>query len=149
MAPSKPTLIFSPGAWHTGASFKPTTDALNKEGFNCIALDLPCIGSELKGLAPQQDWSEDVSHIRNAILDQLDGQGANVVLIVHSYSGTVGSEACKGLDEASRRKEGKETCVAALVYLSAIVLDVDGWIWEASGGKPVDERRTVMKVCRP
>ena len=68
-------MIFSPGAWHTGASFKPTTDALTKEGFKCIALDLPTIGSELKGLSPPQDWNPDVEHIHAAILHELDEEG--------------------------------------------------------------------------
>jgi pimeloyl-ACP methyl ester carboxylesterase len=143
---SNPTLIFSPGAWHTGAAFKPTTDVLTKQGYKCIALDLPTIGSELRNESPPQSWDPDVSHIRSTILEELDEKNVNVILVVHSYSGTVGSEACKGLDEKSRKAQGKRTWVKSLVYLSAIVMDVGAYIWEYSNGKPLDERRTIMKV---
>jgi hypothetical protein len=147
----KPSMIFSPGGWHTGALFKPTTDILSFQGYKCTSLNLPSVGCELRDKSPPQDWNEDVEHIRNTILYELNdegaagGAGSHVVLVVHSSSGAVGSEACKGLDERTRRSEGKQTWVMGLVYLSALVLDVGGWIWEATGGKPFDER-TIMQV---
>lgn len=77
------------------------------------------------------------------MLERLDS-GSDVVLVAHSYAGTVGSEAVKGL---SRKDRGKgKTAVVRLVYLSAIVLDMGHWIWGATRNKPIDPTRTVMKV---
>lgn len=45
---------------------------------------------------PPQDCNADVAVIRKNVLEHLDS-GRNVVLVVHSYAGTVGSEAVKGL----------------------------------------------------
>lgn len=62
---------------------------------------------------------------------------------MHSYAGTVGSEAVKGLGKKNR---GEKSAVVRLVYLSAIVMDVGHWIWEATGDGPIDKERTLMKV---
>jgi len=72
--------------------------------------------------------------------------GTDVILVVHWYGGTVGSEAMKGLGRKDREGAGMKTAVIRLVYLSALVLDVGDWIWRATGNKPIDPTRTILKV---
>lgn len=144
MATEKPLLVFLPGGWHTPEAYGPTTSILEKAGYTTIGISLPTIGSELKNLTPQEDWKEDVDAIRAELLKHI-GKGKDIVLIAHSYSGTVASEACNGLGKANRELLGLPGGVVKLVYLAALVLDIGHYIWEANGGKPVNEQKTIMK----
>jgi pimeloyl-ACP methyl ester carboxylesterase len=139
----KPILIFVPGGWHTPSTFEPTTSLLSEAGYHCISISLPTIGSELRNEPAPQNWNLDVAAIRNTLLEHID-QGRDVVLIVHSYGGTVGSEACNNLGKTHRESQGLRGGVIKLVYLTAVVMDIGHYIWEATGGKPFDAQRTVM-----
>ena len=145
MSLAKPSLLFVPGAWHDLSCFMPTTSILEKEGYTCDLIALPSIGSERRGDQPPQDWNADVEEIRQRVMKHLDN-GTDVVLVLHSYGGTVGSEAMKGLGRKDRESAGMKTAVLRMVYLSALVLDVDDWIWRATGNKPIDPTRTILKV---
>lgn len=57
----------------------------------------------------------DSLHIREKILEELDNKGNDVVLVVHSYGGLCGTNACEGL--AKKDREGKNTSVLGVVYL--------------------------------
>ncbi|KAF2183322.1 hypothetical protein K469DRAFT_785949, partial [Zopfia rhizophila CBS 207.26] len=140
----KPVLIFVPGGWHTPGTFAPTTSLLSKAGYITIGVSLPTIGSELRNEPPRQGWNHDVAEIRRVLLEYID-QGRYVALIVHSYGGTAGSEACRDLSKIRRESQGLKSSVIKLVYMSAILLDIGHYIWEAKGGKPFDANRTIMK----
>jgi pimeloyl-ACP methyl ester carboxylesterase len=139
-----PVIIFAPGGWHKASCFSRTQRLLEATGYTVVAVDLPSIDSGNTGLPPAQDWDEDVKTIRDVVLQQLDEEQKNVVLAVHSYSGTIGSEAVKGLDEKARREAGKSTSVKHLVYLAALAMEKERWIWEFTNGKP---DRVRIDVC--
>ncbi|KAI1775716.1 alpha/beta-hydrolase [Hypoxylon cercidicola] len=132
--PSKtPALVFSPGAWHTPEYFEPTTSRLREAGFTCDVVSLPCVGAELTSpetASIPQSFDADVLAIRAVVTRHLDA-GRDVVLVVHSYSGVVGSEAVAGLDAGSRGED--RSAVTHLVYAAALVVDVGVRLW------PTDE----------
>lgn len=100
----------------------------------CDAVSLPCIGAELASsetVSVPQSFDVDVAAIRAAVTRHLDA-GRDVVLVVHSYSGVVGSEAVADLDAGSRG-EGRSS-VTHLIYAAALVLDVGARLWPT--GKP-------------
>jgi pimeloyl-ACP methyl ester carboxylesterase len=139
-----PVIIFAPGGWHKASCFSRTQGLLEAAGYTVIGIDLPSIDSENTGLPPAQNWDEDVKTIRDAVLRQLDEEQRNVILAVHSYSGTVGSEAVKDLDKKARQEAGKSTFVEHLVYLAALAMEEGRWIWEFTDGKP---DRVRIEVC--
>ncbi|KAI0897139.1 alpha/beta-hydrolase [Annulohypoxylon nitens] len=122
MAQKNPVLVFSPGAWHTPDFFEPTTSPLREAGYTYDLISLPSVGAELRS-PPQipQNFDPDVAAIRGTVTKHLDS-GHDVILIVHSYSGVVGSEAVVGLDRASRSHLGKSTAVTHLIYVAALVI---------------------------
>lgn len=63
-----------------------------------------------------EDSFEDSIEIRKKILEELDDNGRDVVLAVHSYGGICGTNACEGL--AKKDREGKNTSVIGTVYLA-------------------------------
>src|ERR1700761_8877763 len=125
----KPTLIFLPGGWHTPECFEPVTKILSNAGYEIDNVAFPSIGTELRGSMPLQGWAEDVKIVRQTVLAHLE-LGKEVVLIVHSYSGTVGSEAVQGLGKTEWQRLGGKGGVIRLVYLTALALPIGGWIWE-------------------
>ncbi|KAI0134962.1 alpha/beta-hydrolase [Daldinia grandis] len=143
MANRNPALVFSPGAWHTPEYFQPTTSRLTEAGFPCDTVSLPSIGSELKSPGSPsipQSFDADVAAIRGTVLKHLDA-GRDVVLIVHSYSGVVGSEAVAGLDAASRSRAGESTAVIHLIYVAALLVDVGAQLWPTGSPAVPDQVR--------
>ena len=144
MPSAKPSLLFVPGAWHNPTCLTSTASILEKEGCTCDLIALPSIGSERRSNDPSQDWNADVEEIHQRVMRRLDGD--DVVLVVHSYGGTVGSEAVKSLERSDKAAAGKETAVTRLVSLNAIVLDIGSWIWKATNNEPMDPTKTTLKA---
>jgi hypothetical protein len=67
------------------------------------------------------DCTEDANNLRDhVIMPVLDG-GKDLVLVVHSYGGLVGSAASKGLSKSEREAEGKEGGIVGLVWIAAFI----------------------------
>ncbi|KAF2101692.1 alpha/beta-hydrolase [Rhizodiscina lignyota] len=145
MSSPKPTIAFSPGAWHDPACLQPITSILSSHGYKTHPVSLPSIGCDLRGEPPPQSWDVDVDAIRAALLSHLY-QGEDVVLVVHSYSGTVGSEAVRGLTKKDWEGSGvRRGGVVAMVYMCAVVIPLGAWVWQRNGGKPLQAERTIIE----
>ncbi|MFF1544337.1 alpha/beta fold hydrolase [Streptomyces sp. NPDC058291] len=94
----RPTIVLEHGAFADASSWDGVVRRLKREGYPVVAAANP-----LRGPAT------DAAYLRS-VLDHIDGP---VVLVGHSYGGTVISQAAKGL-------EGK---VKALVYIAAFLPD--------------------------
>lgn len=139
----KPAFVIVPGAWHAPACFEPTTSVLkSKYGYSTTTVELPSVGSELRGLPPPQNWDQDVAAVREAISSHLN-EGHDVVLVAHSYGGCPASEAAKGLDKWSR---GDKPGIIRLVWIASFALRIGGWMWERTGGKPSLPSKLIMDV---
>lgn len=92
-------------------------DRLEAVGYETRGVSLPSVGAS----EPLQDIGPDVEAIQNVVRPIAD-QGKDVLLMVHSYGGIVGGESVRGLDKASREKEGKKGGVSHLYYCSAFAL---------------------------
>lgn len=91
---SKPTLIFIHGSWHSPDTWGQVTSVIEaKHQLKCVSVALPSNLSD-----PTANFSSDVKAVRESILAETT-QGRNVVVIVHSYGGAVGSSAIKGLTQ--------------------------------------------------
>jgi pimeloyl-ACP methyl ester carboxylesterase len=97
--PERPTIVLEHGAFADAASWDGVVTRLQRAGYPVVAAANP-----LRGPAT------DAAYLRS-IVDHIDGP---VVLVGHSYGGTVISQAAAGL-------EGK---VKALVYIAAFLPDV-------------------------
>ncbi|KAK5018018.1 hypothetical protein LTR16_001123 [Cryomyces antarcticus] len=111
----KPTIVYVPGAWHNHHAYDPTTALLDAAGYKTHGVDLVSPGSP----PPFKTFADDVAAVRAALIAHVDA-GEDVVLVVHSYSGVVGTEAVEGLAPKDR-KEGKGA-VVGLVYIAAFMV---------------------------
>ncbi|KAL1958634.1 hypothetical protein VTO42DRAFT_3977 [Malbranchea cinnamomea] len=133
---TNPVVVLVPGAWHTPAAFDVLRPVLHKRNYDSVAVSLPSV-SVAPGLP---DFSADVAAVRETVEHQLNEQGRNVVLVMHSYGGVVGTEALKGLSEEEWTQRGEKTHVVALVYITRVVPKLGGSCGKASTAVSDEER---------
>jgi pimeloyl-ACP methyl ester carboxylesterase len=83
-------------------------------------------------------------------LDQLLEEGKEVVLILHSYGGVVGTEAAAGLGLKARQKNGQTGGVIGLFYMAAFILAKGESLLSMCGGTvPPHLEALVSLTCHP
>lgn len=87
----KPTLVFVHGAWHQTNTWDKVVPLLETQQYKCVCVPLPSTTSN-----HPTSLLDDIEAVRRAITTETS-QGRDVVLVVHSYGGLVGSSALKGL----------------------------------------------------
>lgn len=130
---SNAEFILVPGAWHGPESFQPTTTLLEKAGYTVHGVHLPSVCA-----SPQvQSFEPDVKAIRT-VLDKVLSTGKDIVVIMHSYGGVVGSEALgeyiQTLEKGQKSGYGK---VRRIVFVCAFVLPEGGSLMGALQFKPL------------
>jgi pimeloyl-ACP methyl ester carboxylesterase len=78
-------------------------------------------------------FDDDCEAVRAAVLHELDT--ADVLMVPHSYGGTVTTNALEGLSSTSRSASGYATSVVGIAYLCAAVLPPGIAFLEPFGGK--------------
>ncbi|CCF40602.1 hypothetical protein CH063_11126 [Colletotrichum higginsianum] len=113
---SKPTVLVVHGAWHTPAHYQPFVDVLEDKGYPCVVPKLPSGDTLTPASAPE----DDIRLVRK-IASDLTEQGKEIIVLAHSYGGTVSTEALSGLGIKDRAVAGKSGGVRLLVYLAAFI----------------------------
>lgn len=117
MTTHQTTFVLVTGAWHTPSCFDPLAKLLREAGYEVVSKKHPSVG----GNPPVASFDPDVEVIRQPIEEEAD-KGQNVILLMHSYGGVPGTEACKGLDKNTRARGGKKGGVTRLIYCTAFML---------------------------
>jgi pimeloyl-ACP methyl ester carboxylesterase len=130
--PTKPTIVFVPGAWHTPAIYASTMSILQTHDFPTIGVPLPSVGAANPALKPSFD--ADVKAIRDCLSGLVEKEGKEVILVTHSYSGMPGTEAPVGLGKKEREKKGLRGGVVRLVYIMAFAMP-EGFVPTAGDAK--------------
>ncbi|OKL62293.1 hypothetical protein UA08_02305 [Talaromyces atroroseus] len=110
-----PTILLVPGLWEGPSVFDSLSSLLAADGFNTEAASLPSTGSTSPGNPTMKD---DIDAIRQHIVS-LVSRGDDVLLVLHSASGFLGSEAMQGLDMKRRQERGESGGVVGIVFLTA------------------------------
>ena len=130
--PSKPTILFVHGAWHQPGHFVPITKVFESAGYEVVTPQLPSYNA-----FPAKDFEmyTDADLIRSETQKLVD-QGKDVVLVLHSYGGIVGSQAAdQALGKRAREAEGKKGGIARLVYMCAFMLKPGDHLYSSFGGE--------------
>ena len=110
-------ILFVPGFWEGSAPFAHVTSLLQSEGYTTQIAVIPSTGTAYPGNPGMRD---DIAAIRSTIADLVD-QGKDVVLVLHSAGGFLGSNAAEGLDVQTRQKTGLKGGVAKIVFVAGAV----------------------------
>ena len=111
---SKPTILIVPGSFSPAHFYSPVVNGLNASGFETFVYDLP--SASRKPPEHAATLAEDAMFF-NGVLTSLCDAEKNVVVLGHSYGGSVISECVKGL---MAKRDGKGR-VVGLIYLTALV----------------------------
>ncbi|XPS70465.1 hypothetical protein M3J09_002681 [Ascochyta lentis] len=116
MSPSKPTIVIIPGSFSVYGAYDPFLALLRAQDFTALAIQLP--STQKRHPQPPATLQDDAAHVRG-VVEQLvaEGGGSEVVVVAHSYGGTVATEALSGLGVAAG--DEKKGGVRRLVFLSA------------------------------
>jgi hypothetical protein len=135
MTSTKPSIVIVPGGWHIPEHFAPTTKLLEEAGYVVYGVRLPSVRDE----PPFPTTHEpDTEAVRNVLLRVLDEDKKDVLLVMHSYGGIPGGDACKGLSKEDPTKEGKTTAVIQLVWIAAFAVQ-EGESLEDARQNPLPE----------
>lgn len=140
--PGKPTFVLVHGAWHGGWSWKFVRETLETNGYTTYT-------PSLSGLAEHKHQLDDRIDLQTHILDiihliEMEDLN-NVVLVGHSYAGTVITGVADSIPER----------LAKLVYLDAmLVFDGESPIssepeWEQARKRPIFERKEHFPPISP
>ena len=119
---AKPTFVLVPGAWHIPAHWGPLVKSLKSHGYKAVTPALPsAVDPNVPGTKIPADQEPDVAVVRNAIKEELD-QGADVVVVPHSYGGMPTISALIDLGPAARAQAGYHNSVIAIAGISTFIL---------------------------
>jgi pimeloyl-ACP methyl ester carboxylesterase len=114
-SPASPIVLIIPGGWHKPQSYIKLHDALGSAGFRVSMPELPSANGSRPPIA---DLATDTAHLR-ATVEELVKQGDEVIALMHSYGGQIGTNALASFSIANRQKAGLKGGVRDLVYMSA------------------------------
>jgi hypothetical protein len=106
-----PTILIVPGAWIFPEAY---TDVLSR--FHDIPnelISLPCLGMS----PPSKDISENIKAIQEILAREIDENGNEVILILHSIGGLLGTEAAKGFSKPERLDS--QGGIIGVIYVAA------------------------------
>lgn len=112
---TKPTVVLVPGAWHIEHTYHKLVPDLERRGYPTLAIRNPSVGQPARDGLVQ----EDATHLRS-VIDPLLAEGKEVLVVAHSYGGSVLSPSLA--DYAW--KKGEKGRVLGLVYIAAFLLPV-------------------------
>ncbi|MCJ1395230.1 hypothetical protein MMC18_008113 [Xylographa bjoerkii] len=115
-----PTILFVPGFWEGAAPFARVSALLQAEGYRTEIAVLPSTGT----VSPSNPSMEDDIAAVRATVEKLVMVGNDVVMVMHSAGGFLGSNAIEGLSANARVEKGLKGGVTHIVFLCAGVYPV-------------------------
>jgi pimeloyl-ACP methyl ester carboxylesterase len=121
MAASKPVIVFIPGAFSRPADFDLVSHPLQEHGYEVHVVHHPSSPDVLTD--PTPSMYDDADNIHRMV-EYLADAGKEVVLVMHSYGGLPGTQACEGLSRAERLRASKPGGLVRLLYVGAAIAPV-------------------------
>jgi pimeloyl-ACP methyl ester carboxylesterase len=115
---SKPQIVLIPGAWHTPAAFSVLTERLESHGYTVHSTQLPSVGSDDN---PPEDLSRDIAALQ-AIVTKAIGDGNDVMVVPHSWSGIVAGSGLVGYGKKQREEKGLKGGVVKGAYMCSFLV---------------------------
>ncbi|KAK4674154.1 hypothetical protein QC763_117940 [Podospora pseudopauciseta] len=114
----KPTIVHVNGAWHTPSSMTKLITSLRTLDYEVHCPRL----TSVNGARPPNSSLATDSELLRSYVSSLVEAGREVVIIMHSYGGKVGTNALHGLSREARSKKGLGGGIVQLIYVCAFAL---------------------------
>ena len=132
---TKPAIVLVHGAWHVPEHYTSFIQHLHQAGFDVLCPRLPTC-DETKRLT--SNMFSDAQVVRSQIISLIHNS-REIIMLLHSYGGAVGTEAVNGLSASERAAKGLSGGVTHLIYMCAFMLQVGESVGGASLPRPVPE----------
>lgn len=121
MATPKPVIVFVPGAFSRPSDYDLVSNPLREAGYEVHVVhhtSSPDVLTE-----PTPGMYDDADNIHR-LVETLADEGKDVVIVMHSYGGLPGTQACEGLSRAERLHASKLGGIVRLLYVGAAIAPV-------------------------
>jgi hypothetical protein len=115
---SKPQIVLIPGAWHTPEAFSLIISKLESHGYVVHCSQLPSVDPNPSD--PLTDLTKDITVVRDLVTKAI-GDGNDVVVAPHSWSGIVAGSALTGMGKKEREAKGEKGGVVRTAYMCAFM----------------------------
>ena len=112
-----PTILLVPGFWEGPEAFEALSSQLTSSGYTVLTAKFLSTGTVSPG---NPSMSDDIAGIRKQIEVVVD-KNDDVVLVLHSAGGFIGSNAMEGLSIKARKEKGQQGGVRGIVFISGAV----------------------------
>lgn len=112
-----PTIAIIPGFWEGPQCFENVSLLLSRKGYHTMAWELASTGTTSPGNPSMRD---DIAGIRSFV-ETLVAAEKDIVMVLHSGGGFLGSNAIEGLTAKARKQKGLKGGVIGIVFLTAAV----------------------------
>lgn len=149
VAAARPVLVIVPGNFSLPRFWSAIQRSVEDKGYPVEVV--PLQSSREERIDPAPGLADDVKEAQS-VLNKHINQGKDVVMLMHSYGGMVGTEATRGLSRNEREKAGLKGGITRLIFLAAIFAPPGKstrGLYEANPGRyPRREvRETLMCDC--
>ncbi|KAK8061104.1 alpha/beta-hydrolase [Apiospora hydei] len=122
MSAEQPTVVIVPGAWTPPEAYHKLRNALEAKAFTVYVPTLPTNNGHRP---PDSSFDDDVQAVRQVVQRLVKNDGKEVIMLMHSYGGVVGTTALRGLTRKDRASQGLPGGVVHLLYAAAFLLALD------------------------
>ena len=129
----RPAVVLVHGAWHVPEHYADFIRQLDQAGFEVFCPRLPTC-DETEYLTA--DLFIDAQVVRNQVISLIVKHSREVVMLLHSYGGAVGTEAIKDLSVSECAAKGLDGGVVCLIYMCGFMLQVGESVGGASLPRP-------------
>lgn len=121
MSVSRPHIVFLHGAWHSPIYFAKITALLQDHLYVVHAQQLPAVGVP-PSWTPPTNLDLDIAAAQT-LIDYAIADGNDVIVVCHSWGGTIASSALVGYSKKERAEKGLKGGVVRVGYMCAFMID--------------------------
>ncbi|KAL9635073.1 MAG: hypothetical protein Q9204_002755 [Flavoplaca sp. TL-2023a] len=132
---SKPAIVLVHGAWHVPDHYTKLVERLRQADFEVVCPLLPTCDNKKRLTA---DLYEDARIVRDQTVALIE-RSQEVIMLLHSYGGAVGTEAIKGLSKNERTQANLYGGVTHLIYMCGFMLQAGECVGGASLPRPTPD----------
>ena len=139
-----PTLLLVQGSFQIPQVYESLVLGLEGCGYRTVHPRLPSCSDTENPDFPKRTLVDDATAIRTELDRLIEHEGKDVVVIMHSYGGLVGSEAVtEEFSRVKRKEKGLPGGVIHLFYYAAFVLEEGQSVLSAFGESPNNDVKVV------
>lgn len=132
MASENPVIVIVPGAWHVPEHYDVFVQLLREQTFEVVCVRNPTSNGDVP---PTKSMKDNVTHLREVALSLVEQQGKEIVAILHSWGGVIGTDALHGLSVETRRQMNLKGGIRKLIYVAAVLPKLGESLADCDGGQ--------------